>query len=121
MKLVIFKIWMSFCRIFCLSMLLIILFNSCSPSSSKIRRIESFNKDWKFHLGNFTNGHKIDLNDSQWRVLDLPHDWSIEGEFNQDNPATPGGGALPGGIGWYRKTFTISEADSLYFQAVIMS
>ncbi len=42
----------------------------------------------------------------------LPHDWSIEGEFNKDNPAGVGGGALPGGIGWYRKTFTLPDADS---------
>src|SRR6185437_3762802 len=37
----------------------------------------------------------------------LPHDWSIEGKFSKDNPASPEGGALPGGIGWYRKTFTV--------------
>ncbi len=43
--------------------------------------------------------------------LDLPHDWSIEGEFSKDNPATPGGGALPGGIGWYRKAFNIPESS----------
>jgi beta-galactosidase len=43
--------------------------------------------------------------------LDLPHDWSIEGEFSDKNPATPGGGALPGGLGWYRKTFTLARAN----------
>jgi beta-galactosidase len=112
MKLIMLKVWTNLYHFFSLCLLLVLLFSSCTSSSSKIRRIESFNKNWKFHLGNFTNGHKIDLNDSQWRVLDLPHDWSIEGEFNQDNPATPGGGALPGGIGWYRKSFTVPEADS---------
>src|SRR6185369_15136894 len=35
------------------------------------------------------------------------HDWSIEGEFSEKNPAGTGGGALPGGVGWYRKTFTV--------------
>ncbi|HEX9974022.1 MAG TPA: glycoside hydrolase family 2 TIM barrel-domain containing protein, partial [bacterium] len=84
---------------------------SCTNSPSKVRKTELFTKDWKFHLGNITNGHKLEPNDSQWRELDLPHDWSIEGEFSKDNPATPGGGALPGGIGWYRKTFTIAESD----------
>ena len=44
--------------------------------------------------------------------LNVPHDWSIEGAFSKDNPATPGGGALPGGIGWYRKTFTLPAGDS---------
>ena len=51
------------------------------------------------------------LDDRGWRLLDLPHDWSIEGEFSEKNPATPGGGALPGGIGWYRKIFTLPRAD----------
>src|SRR5690606_7887869 len=37
------------------------------------------------------------------------HDWSIEGEFSEDNPAKPEGGALPTGMGWYRKTFTVPE------------
>ena len=44
------------------------------------------------------------------RCVTLPHDWSIE-DFSLDNPSTPGGGALPGGIGWYRKTFTLPETD----------
>ncbi|QEM05865.1 DUF4982 domain-containing protein [Mucilaginibacter rubeus] len=66
-----------------------------------------FDKSWRFNLGAVENGEKTTLNDSKWRVLNLPHDWSIEGKFSKDNPATPEGGALPGGIGWYRKTFTV--------------
>jgi len=71
----------------------------------------NFNKDWKFYLGNAVGASDPDYNDSEWRNLNLPHDWSIEGEFKQDNPATPGGGALPGGIGWYRKNFILSDQD----------
>src|SRR5256886_7013415 len=71
----------------------------------------SFNQDWRFHLGDVADGQSPALDDSGWRSLNLPHDWSIEGEFSEKNPATPGGGALPGGIGWYRKTFTLSAAD----------
>ena len=74
--------------------------------SATIRHSADFTKGWKFHLGDATNRQESSLDDSQWRILDLPHDWSIEGEFNKDNPATPGGGALPGGIGWYRKSFS---------------
>jgi len=66
-----------------------------------------FDKGWHFHLGDLKGAEKADLNDATWRALDLPHDWSIEGKFSKDNPATPDGGALPGGIGWYRKSFTI--------------
>jgi len=52
------------------------------------------------------------FDDAAWRALDLPHDWSIEGEFSEQNPAGVGGGALPGGVGWYRKTFSVPAADS---------
>ncbi|MGN0190068.1 MAG: glycoside hydrolase family 2 TIM barrel-domain containing protein [Candidatus Cryptobacteroides sp.] len=47
------------------------------------------------------------FDDSGWRELDLPHDWAIEGDFNRNNPSGTNGGALPGGIGWYRKTFFV--------------
>lgn len=79
------------------------------PAETRIT--ENFCKGWRFHLGDITGGQEGGLDDSHWRLLDLPHDWSIEGEFSKDNPAGPGGGALPGGTGWYRKTFTVPESD----------
>jgi beta-galactosidase len=75
------------------------------------RREDNFNRDWKFRLGEVEGGQKTGLDDSGWRSLDLPHDWSVEGDFSETHPASPGGGALPGGIGWYRKTFRISDLD----------
>jgi len=39
----------------------------------------TFNQDWRFHLGEVSDGQRIDLDDSSWRKLNLPHDWSIEG------------------------------------------
>jgi beta-galactosidase len=75
------------------------------------RVILNFNKGWKFQLGYVSGAETINFDDSSWRKLNVPHDWSIEGEFSDKNPATPGGGALPGGIGWYRKTFQISKAE----------
>lgn len=71
----------------------------------------SFNEGWKFALAASDDAAQPGFDDSGWRELDLPHDWSIEGEFSEKNPASPGGGALPGGIGWYRKTFNVSTAD----------
>ena len=53
-----------------------------------------------------------DFDDSSWRLLDVPHDWAIEGDFYVSNPSGAGGGALPGGIGWYRKHFTITQHPS---------
>ena len=95
-----------------LFILMIYSFSSCSSTPKQIRITENFNNDWSFHLGDVENGQAVELNDSSWRLLNLPHDWSIEGEFNKDNPAGVGGGALPGGIGWYRKSFTLPAADT---------
>src|SRR5215216_1860195 len=80
---------------------------SISFANSRPGKRVSFNRDWRFNLGDVTNGQDTGLDDSRWRRLDLPHDWSIEGEFSEKAPAGTGGGALPGGIGWYRKSFTV--------------
>ena len=86
---------------------LLLLLSSIGIANSRPGKRVSFNQDWRFQLGDIAHGEDASLNDSQWRQLNLPHDWSIEGEFNEKNPAGTGGGALPGGIGWYRKTFTV--------------
>ena len=58
---------------------------------------------------NFNKGWRFSLDSVNWRQLDLPHDWAIEGDFSADNPSGAGGGALPGGIGYYTKTFTAGK------------
>ncbi|MGH2642441.1 MAG: beta-galactosidase GalB [Chitinophagaceae bacterium] len=74
-------------------------------------RRADFDANWHFHLGDVPEAKEPSFDDASWRLLNLPHDWSIEGAFNKDNPAGVGGGALPGGIGWYRKEFTVPESD----------
>ncbi len=74
-------------------------------------RRADFDANWRFQFGDVTGAKEADFADKPWRQLDLSHDWSIEGAFNNDNPAGVDGGALPGGIEWYRKTFTLSEVD----------
>ena len=80
------------------------------------RRTLNFDRGWRFHLGDLSlplpGAHEPDFDDAGWRTLDVPHDWSIEGEFSDNNPAGVHGGALPGGVGWYRKAFYISQRDS---------
>jgi beta-galactosidase len=76
------------------------------------RQTVTFDHAWRFHLGDVAGAQEPAFADSGWRTLDLPHDWSIEGEFSEQNPAGVGGGALPGGVGWYRKAFTIPAADT---------
>ena len=73
--------------------------NSLHAADGGHRGTVLFDRDWKFHLGNEDNAQDPAYNDAAWRKLDLPHDWSIEGSFSKDAPATTGGGALPGGIG----------------------
>lgn len=93
------------------SLILIVCLSGCS-SESKVRSHKDFTEDWKFYLGDDSLAIGNDYDDSKWRTLDLPHDWSIEADFSLSNPATPGGGALPGGVGWYRKEFTVEKSDT---------
>lgn len=79
---------------------------SCLNSSAQRTQI-NFNNDWKFLLGDDSTASNPNYNDSKWRTLNVPHDWSIEGEFKKEHPTTFNQGALPAGIGWYRKTFTL--------------
>ncbi len=94
-------------KIFILTLTLVTTLLSCATQPS--REILNFDDNWKFNLGDAKEAFQYNYNDAAWRSLDLPHDWSIEGKFDERNPATPGGGALPGGIGWYRKTFVMPE------------
>src|SRR5690349_1922322 len=71
------------------------------------RTVIDFNPNWKFWLGDTSIAKEPGYNDNNWRVLNLPHDWSIEGEFSEKNPGTPNQAALPTGIAWYRKTFAL--------------
>ena len=95
--------------------ILIILF-ALSATSLSAREVINFNKAWKFCLNIEADKNPAapDFNDKGWRTLDLPHDWAIEGDFNEHNPSGTGGGALPGGIGWYRKSFKISGQQNDY-------
>ena len=78
----------------------------------------NLNRDWRFHLGDIplnaphSSPDFMGYDDSGWRRLNVPHDWAIEGDFYASNPAGASGGALPGGIGWYRKHFQLEPNDN---------
>lgn len=78
---------------------------------SKSRVITNFDSNWRFSLGDFPGASKIVFNDANWRILDVPHDWSIELENDKDAPGGGSIGFFPTGIGWYRKTFDIPKFD----------
>ena len=65
---------------------------------------------WTFMKGDQPGAEKPDFDDSAWRNLNLPHDWSIEGPYTQSDPTGGSGGSLPTGVGWYRRTFVAPEA-----------
>src|SRR4051812_11733103 len=84
---------------------LVLLLLACSQAFAQSSFTpQLFNADWKFHKGDVSGGEKADLNTANWRHVTLPHDWSIEGPFSDEWASATG--FLPGGIGWYQKTFT---------------
>ena len=85
----------------------------CLTASARERM--SFDKDWRFMLADTATMARVEYNDAHWRRLDVPHDWAIEGDFHASNPSGASGGALPGGVGWYRKHFKIEELASQFF------
>jgi len=73
-------------------------------------RIEvNFDFNWKFFKGDVPGPEDADFTDANWKSINLPHDWSIAGPFSKDNPSGSSGGYLPGGIGWYKKSFQLPE------------
>ena len=85
-----------------------------------------FDSNWKFFLGDPPAVSTVDFDDKNWRNLDLPHDWSIEGTLDSNNPMGNDGGYFPAGVGCYRKTFTLpasfkDKLVSIYFEGVYMN
>jgi beta-galactosidase len=77
-------------------------------STPRIR--ESFDCGWKFSRGDFPTAHLPAFSDSGWSAVSLPHDWSIEGPFDEHASSSYCGAYLPTGIGWYRKHFRVPES-----------
>lgn len=86
-----------------------VLFAQSSVETS-VRLKTKFNHDWKFTLEDKAGFESPTYDDSQWRSLNLPHDWSIEGEFDINNPAAGNGAFLPCGVAWYRKVFSLPDS-----------
>lgn len=95
-------------------------------SLSAQERNNLFDNHWKFSLSDKSEYRQPNFNDAGWRQLDLPHDWSIEGKTDLNNPMKGAGGYFPAGIGWYRKSFNApaswqSKKVSIYFEGVYMN
>ncbi len=80
-----------------------------------MRTTTCFGNGWLFRLDEGSAGLVAtdayagsDLDDAAWRTVRIPHDWSVEGPFDESAPAGGDGGYLPCGVGWYRKHFPFS-------------
>ncbi len=81
-----------------------------APQTQPGRQRLPFDRDWKFALGDPAGAEAPSFNASDWRTLELPHDWSIEGKIDAKNSTGGSGGYFPSGIAWYRRTFTAPAA-----------
>ena len=83
--------------------------------TASARDRQNFDEEWRFALGDSTQMSATTYDDSSWRLLDLPHDWAIEGDFSDSNPSGASGGALPGGVGWYRKALHVDVRPGMRY------
>src|SRR5215210_6949823 len=95
-----------------LIVLIFILNLTCGFSQTML-----FDNNWKFHRGGAQGAEVHGFDDSKWRSLDLPHDWSIEDLPGKHSPFDPDAvgqvstGFTTGGTAWYRKNFTINASE----------
>ncbi|MBK7629044.1 MAG: DUF4982 domain-containing protein [Bacteroidales bacterium] len=117
---------------FLFGVLVCLLLLSCQHSSTNCisGKATLFDSDWRFRKDSISGAESADFDDSDWRVIDIPHDWSIEdlpgqngvdiiGPFDRSAIDKGSSGYMVGGTGWYRKKFTISREDKdkiLYLQ-----
>ena len=97
-----------------------------AQAPDRTERKQLFDDHWKFSLGDIAEAGQPDFKDETWRTLNLPHDWSIEGQLDPNNPMGNDGGYLPAGVGWYRKKFNApaswqGKRVSVYFEGVYMN
>ncbi len=93
------------------STLLLAWLSTLTTVIAQPRKITGMDADWRFHRGDVRGAELPSFNDTGWRKLDVPHDWSIEGENLRDNPGGGSIGFFPTGIGLYRKTFDVKSFD----------
>jgi hypothetical protein len=93
-------------RLFALAGVMILL--AAHPATAApSRSVIALDEDWRFHLGPVEAAETPAFDDTRWRRVDLPHDWSVEFPFSPTHAS--GTGFLPGGTGWYRKSLVVPE------------
>jgi beta-galactosidase len=103
---------------------------SMSAATSNSPRLQlAADSGWKFLLGDPNGAEAPSFQDQSWRMVQLPHDWSIESAPDKNNPSGSGGGFFPNGTGWYRNSFSAPpdwkgkrvtvEFDGIYRNATV--
>lgn len=105
-------------------LLLVVMMSLLCTEAARAREVRPLDFDWRFALADPKDAASPSFDDSTWRTLDLPHDWSVEGAYAQTLPGQ--GGYLPGGIAWYRRTIDLpdnwaGQRVSVEFDAVCMN
>lgn len=97
-----------------------------SSANAAGRQVLNFDADWQFALGDHPEAKNPKFDASDWRTLNVPHDWAFEADYAEDAAQAANGGYKPGGIGWYRKSFNLAadwqgELVSIQFDAIYMN
>lgn len=101
------------------ALVLLVLTNASASAQVSFGDAKLFNEGWLFNLADDSLALNEKYNDGKWRKLDLPHDWSVEGQLSPTLASCQG--YLPAGIGWYRKHFTVNDdapKHYIYFEGV---
>jgi beta-galactosidase len=83
-----------------------------ASAQAPVRKVIDFGPQWRFFEGDQPLARQSTFDDSAWRNVSVPHDWSIAGPISESNPSGPGGGFFPTGIGWYRKSFSLDARQA---------
>jgi len=85
--------------------------------TANARAVRLLDTDWRFTRGDPENAGAPDLDDGGWEAVEVPHDWSIEGPFDPENPGGQQQGFAPGGVGWYRRELPEDlDAEQVYLR-----
>jgi beta-galactosidase len=85
--------------------------NAMAAAPDAPRKVQLLSDGWRFARGELPGAEQTGYDDHAWRAVTVPHDYSIEGPIDQQNPSGPAGGFFPGGVGWYRTTLNVDRIE----------
>jgi beta-galactosidase len=80
---------------------------AAASAADRARAVQPLDAEWLFARGEASTAFEPMFDDANWRTLDVPHDWAIEGIPEKDAAVGRGGGYRASGVSWYRKRFSL--------------